>query len=315
MEPARKFFVILKKIRRTPNQQTQVTMHTPKALHILAVVAAAMLTACTGSHRRPTLAVSVEPQRALLQEIVGDKYQVVTLLSNGANPESFDPTIKTRTDVDNADIYFTTGFLPFEKGIAETLNPEVKVADTSAGITPIYGTHSHHHDGEAAEHLHDSNEADPHTWASVRNARTIAANMAREVMAVDPANAEFYRANLARLTSRLDSLDAAITAKMASAASRAFAVWHPSLSYFARDYGLQQLSVGFENKEVSPRQMARVTDEAREHGVRVFFFQADYDSRQAATLNKAMGTRMVTINPLAYDWEAELTKVADELTK
>jgi zinc transport system substrate-binding protein len=100
-----------------------------------------------------------------------------------------------------------------------------------------------------------------------------------------------------------------------TAPSKAFAVWHPSLSYFARDYGLEQISVSFENKEMSPVRLAEVADEARAHNVGVFFFQQDYDSRQAQTLNNAMKTKMITVNPLAYDWDKELSNVVDALAQ
>lgn len=290
-----------------------------------------LLTACGSRQKQPTLVVSVEPQRALLEEIVGDKYDVVTLLSRGANPETFEPSIKMRKTVDDATVYFTTGFLPFEHSLAETLNADTEIVDSSVGIEPIYGTHSHRHEGENHEceehegeqheseshegHHHSALDADPHTWASVKNAKIIAKTMVDKVVEIDPANADTYRQNYEGLVHRLDSLDNAIADKLANIPTRVFAVWHPSLSYFARDYGLTQLSVGFENKEVSPRQIAHIAEEAQEHGVRTFFFQADYDSRQATTLNEAMGTRMLSINPLEYNWEAELTKIADALAE
>ena len=58
-------------------------------------------------------------------------------------------------------------------------------------------------------------------------------------------------------------------------------VWHPSLSYFARDYGLEQISLGTEGKEMSAKSLTEAIDKARDKGVGVFFFQKEYDSRQA----------------------------------
>lgn len=261
-----------------------------------------------GAGSKHLLAVSVEPQRAMLQEIAGDGYEVVTLLANGANPETFEPTMKTRMAIEKADAYFTTGKMPFETATARSLPETVRIVDTSAGIEPVYGTHDHGH-GEVG---HEHGEADPHTWVSVRNARVMAQNMRDALVETDPENADVFTANHARLDARLDSLDKAIGRRL-EGAHKAFAVWHPSLSYFARDYGLKQISVGFENKEMSPKRIAHVRDEARDEGVRVFFFQKEYDSRQAETLNEAIGAKMVTINPMAYDWEQELTKIAEAM--
>ncbi len=264
------------------------------------------LASCSKRPQQPTLTVSVEPQRALLEKIVGDKFEVVTLLTNGANPETFEPTIKSRMAVDNSAVFFKIGNMPFENTIQQSLAETVRVVDCSQGITPIVGTHSHDDDDAAV---------DPHIWASLKNARIIARTMLSAVIDIDAANADYYRANYAALDSTLAATDSIFVARLASAAPRAFAVWHPSLSYFARDYGLQQISVGFENKDMSPKHLAEVTEQAKAANIKVLFFQKEYDSRQAQSLNSVLNARMVTINPLAYDLSHELSNIVDELTR
>ncbi len=112
----------------------------------------------------------------------------------------------------------------------------------------------------------------------------------------------------------MDSIDSVVAGRLGSEGG-AFAVWHPSLSYFARDYGLEQIAVGAESKEVSPRRLKEIIDEARADSVEVFFFQREYDSRQAQTINSAIGSRLVTIDPLSYDWEGQLFLITDELAR
>lgn len=277
-------------------------------------MATALLAGCSGKQAvggEPV--VSVEPQRALLQQIVGDRHQVQALLAKNADPESFEPTMKTRMALDDAPVYFATGLLPFEASLTGSMSRDVRVVKCSEGIDLIYGTHGQSHgDG----HGHEEMSADPHIWASVKNARVMAATMTRAMKELEPENADYYQGNFERLDSRLDSLDRAFTERVNALpdSARAFAIWHPSLTYLARDYGLQQIAVGFENKEMSPAHLARITAEARGHGVRVLFFQAEYDTRQAESLNAALGTRLVTLNPLASDWEAQLNKAIDAIT-
>lgn len=308
-----------------------------KLTHITNIIAVAVLLAlagCSGRTESSGPVVSVEPQRVLLQEIVGDCHTVSTLLSNGANPESFEPTVRTRMAVDAAPVFFATGLLPFENSLRQSLSDKVTVVDCSEGIEKIYGTHGHEHyhgEGEDADHGahgdadhgddHDGHghadlEADPHIWVSVRNARVIARSMLQAMQKLEPENAGYYAKNFERLDARLDSLDKAYSAAFAAlpASQRAFAVWHPSLSYFARDYGLEQIAVGFENKEKSPRHIAGVVEQAKAHGVRVLFYQAETDSRQASTLNDAMGTQMVTLNLMDAGWLDALDKVKQAMT-
>lgn len=265
------------------------------------------LSSCSNKSLAPSLTVSIEPQRALLEKIVGNRYDVVAILSNGANPETFEPTVKARMAVDNSDIFFVIGNMPFESTIKSSLSQKVKVIDCSQGIQPIYGTHSH----DESEHNHAN--IDPHIWASIKNARTIAATMLNAVIEIDPANADFYRHNFAELDSSLIATDKQFEARLADHKG-AFAVWHPSLSYFARDYDLTQIAVGFENKDMSPKHLVEVTKQAQAAGVKVLFFQREFDSRQAQSLNEVLKARMITINPLAYNFINELSEIVDELT-
>ena len=56
-------------------------------------------------------------------------------------------------------------------------------------------------------------------------------------------------------------------------------------------------------------------DMARADSVKVFFFQKEYDSRQARSINDEIGSRMVYINPLDYDIIKQMTLIADELSR
>lgn len=143
----------------------------------------------------------------------------------------------------------------------------------------------------------------------------MAENMASALKEIDPSHSADYDVRLRSLGHRLDSIDNVVKEAVAESPSRSFAVWHPSLSYFARDYGLNQLAVGQESKEMSARQMKDVIDRATDDSIRVFFYQRQYDARQARTISDAIGSRMVTIDPLDYNWDSQIILIADELAK
>lgn len=265
---------------------------------------------CSNTKKEKVLVVSIDPQRALLGEIVGDRFEVVSVLTPGSNPETFEPTMKSRRQIENAVAYFETGHLPFERKLKDSMTKGTATYDTSAGIEPVYGTHDH-----GDNHSHADN-ADPHVWTSVRNARVMARNMYDAVVELDPEGRGYYEQRYKTLDSRLDSLDRAFAARLGSANGEiAFAIWHPSLSYFARDYDLEQIAVGFENKEMPATVLKSVIDEARDDGVKVLFFQKEFDSRQVESLNKELGTQMVEINPMSYDWEKELDRIVSALCR
>lgn len=286
-----------------------------KYIYLLAII---LCLGCGRRESRRLLFVSVEPQRAILEEIVGDKYEVETILTPGMNPETFEPGIKARRKLESATAYFPTGMLPFEQKLATTLGNRLPIVSTTAGIEPVYGTHSHNHGDDGHGHSSEGNkgEADPHVWTSVKNARLMAAEMVDFLKNTDPDNAGFYQANYLKLSNRLDSLDKAFALTLSQPdVQKSFAIWHPSLSYFARDYDLEQIAVGFENKEMPASKLKQIIEEARQDSVKVFFFQQEFDNRQAKTINAEMGTRLVTINPLDYDWEEQLRVVVSELCR
>lgn len=280
------------------------------AITLVAAVGALIATACAGAPSdRPIVTVSIEPQRYLLEQITGDKVQVRSLLTEGANPETYDPSVTHMYNLGNSLGYLRMGNIGFEAALIDKIreaNPDLRIYDTSAGIVPIMGTHSH---GD-----HDHEVIDPHTWSSVKNARIIAANMLKAMKEIDPENRDYYTDNFNRFNHRLDSIDSVLTVRLAPARSTAFMVWHPSLSYFARDYGLTQMVIGnAEHKENSITSLRESIDSARTQGARIFFFQKDFDSRQASAINEQIKADEVSINPLSYAWEDEMIKIADAI--
>lgn len=260
----------------------------------------------TSTQKKPMIAVSIAPLGNLVESICGDDYEITTLLDRGANPETFDPAMSQRAAAEKSDIYFMLDAFPFEKSVAGKREGTV---DVSAGVEHLYGTHSHHH-GEECHH-----EADPHSWTSVRNMKIIARNIGDAIMRTNPEKAEKYKVRLDSVIAVIDSLDNALGTRLKSAHHKAFAIWHPSLGYFARDYGLKQIAVGDESKEISPMRLKEIINKAIADSVEVFFFQKEFDSRQAFSINEQLGARMATIDPLAADWMGQLDMITDELTK
>ncbi|MCH5346404.1 MAG: zinc ABC transporter substrate-binding protein [Muribaculaceae bacterium] len=289
-------------------------------VRLMALLLPAIVLSACGEGRRvdskPVVTVSLAPQKYFLDEIAGDRLDVKCLLESGGNPESYEPSVANMRDLEESILYFRAGNMAFEDRLLERIgevNPSLKVVDTSAGIDLIEGAHvnggmAHRHAAPAA-----SDDVDPHTWSSVKNARVIARNMRDALVEADPAGAETYNANYQRFDARLDSMDRAIAERLKPVEGEYFLVWHPSLSYFARDYGLNQIAVGHSTKESSIPNLQSSIDAGRKHGAKVFFFQKEMDSRQAEAVNAQIGLRRVDINPLDADWEADINKIVDAI--
>ena len=286
----------------------------PLLILIIALVGTACSKRPAANGNKTVYAVSIEPQRWLLEQLVDPEAEIVTMLTPGSNPETFELPLSRRALADNAAAFFATGALPFEEALSKSSS--AMFVNTSEGIVPIYGTHDHahgHDHGECPQEHGHAGAPDPHFWTSLSGAATMAGNMTAALAQISPDSAGIYSARLSSLLERLDSLNVTLAAELAAAPSRTFAVWHPSLSYFARDYGLEQLAVGQESKEMSARQARNIIDRAKADSVYVFFFQKEFDARQAEAINSEIGSRLVTIDPLDYNLDKQLQIVSDAI--
>ena len=275
------------------------------ALGVLAAVATSCGSEGAGGDK-PVVTVSLPPQEYILGQIVGDAYTIRCLLTSESDPESYEPSVGDLRDAERSAALMVMGNIGFEKELAAKIrdaNPQLPVIDCSEGIEPVTGTHGR-------------GEADPHTWVSVRNVRTIAENMRDAMIAVDPGRRELFEANCARFVARVDSIDSAIAARLAPAKGSAFLVWHPSLSYFARDYGLPQIAIGgHEHKEPSIPELKERIDRAAASGARVMFLERGADRRNALSVADALSVEYLEIAPMAADWLGQLEAAADSLAK
>ena len=137
--------------------------------------------------------------------------------------------------------------------------------------------------------------------------------MLRGMKEVDADNAAYYTRNFITLSHKLDSLDLMLTEKLAPVCGGSFIVWHPSLSYFARDYGIEQIAFNVENKETSPVRLRSQLDYARSRRVGAFIVPAGIDKDKVAVVATGLGLEPVSVNLMSADWERQMFSVIDAL--
>ena len=259
------------------------------------------------------LSVTIEPQRYFLENIVGDSYKINTIVPAGVSPETYEPTPAMMMNLGKSAIYFKVGFLGFENVWAENLaknNPDVKIVNCSEGIDLIYGEHHHHTSDKPDKGEGHALFPDPHVWTSPKTARIFSENMYKALVEYDSLREEFYRQNFLALVQQIDRTDSIITRLLMDIPSRSFIIYHPALSYLARDYALRQYSIELEGKNPSPAQMKALIDTARKEGIEVVFVQQGFDMKNAAVIANEIGAKVYRINPLAYEWDKEMIRIA-----
>lgn len=255
----------------------------------------------------PKLTVSIEPLRYVVASIAGDRFEVETIMPQGASPETYEPTPRQMVGLADSRLVFRAGNLGFEGTKLPTLaaNAGTQLVDLGTGITPLRD--SHHHDGATGE------SADPHTWMAPANLKVMARNACTALSRVDTAGAAYYRQRLALFEARMDSVDSQLAALLHPAKQRAFIIYHPALGYFARAYGLQQLAVEHDGKEPSAAYVRQLADQGRALHIKTVFISEEHSGEGARRLAETLGARVVSINPLAYDVCAQMLHIARTL--
>ncbi|MDR1203840.1 MAG: zinc ABC transporter substrate-binding protein [Tannerellaceae bacterium] len=273
------------------------------------------LTGCNNKQENEKIiSVTIEPQRYFAERIGGDRFTVHTVVPAGQSPETYDPTPQQMIQVSKSLAYLRIGYIGFEQAWMQNIqenNPEMNVFDLSEGIDLILEVeeeaNGHHH------HRHHPGGVDPHIWNSIHGAKMIAQNTLNAFLALDKEHADDYRQNYDRLMEDINQTGDELSEWLSPLSNRTFIIYHPALTYFAEEFNLTQLCIEMEGKEPSPAQLKELVETAREHQAKVVFIQQEFDQKNAELIARETGCRLVTINPLSYDWSKEMIHLAKSL--
>lgn len=283
-------------------------------MRILSILSILMiLCGCSSGHKdeRSAIAVSFEPQAWLIEQIAGDEFDIITLLPAGSDPESYQPSISTMRGLGNSDVFFSLGTQGFEKSLSDNISsnfPDLKIIDCTNGIKKIYGSHGH--SGHAAN---DSEEFDPHMLSSIRNSIAIAKNMTGALIELYPDKAGKFIERSNNLISKLQVMDYSISSM--NLKDKPVVIRHPSLSYFARDYGIRQISLQEDGKETSPLQLKRRLEEIKNSNPTVFVSEREHGSSSDEDVAKQLGINLIQVSLNSSDWLGDLMRLSNEINR
>lgn len=273
-------------------------------------LAAVLFAACGGAPKTPdgdVFVVTIEPLKWLIDNIIGDDFEVTVLVPPGASPETFEPTPVQVRAAENARFVFATGLVEFERELVDRLPHSERIVDLSVGVQLIDSEHVHEHNEHYAG-------ADPHIWMSPRALLKMASTAYEKIHAAYPDSAS-YTASYARLKERLTALDCRIATEIRDAKTpKSFLIFHPGLTYFARDYGLTQIALEVDGKDLTVRQLRETIELARAEKIDKIFYQREFPQSLVEVTARELGARVVEIDILGYDVEGNLLNVSDLIT-
>ena len=124
-----------------------------------------------------------------------------------------------------------------------------------------------------------------------------------------------YEARYDALCQKLLDLDEEVGEMCRYATNQYFIIYHPALTYLARDYALQQVAIENEGKEASAKRLAEIIDNARRDGIKRVFYQSEFPRSSVEVVCEDIGAEAVEINPLAEDIVGNIRDIAILITE
>lgn len=292
-----------------------------------------------GSAPKPSVYVSILPQRYFLERVAGDLVDVKVLVPPGKSPATYEPTPTQVMRLGEADIFFTIG-VPFERAFLPSIEESLKnlvIVPTHAPIDrrPIEA-HTHEdehgedeHEGEEEEEHHDEEHEgeghseedhageeampDPHIWMSPKLVKIQAREMKEALSEEFPEYSGSFEEGYSAFTEDLTELQEYLKKVLAPHRGETLFVYHPAFGYFAEEFGLHQVAIETGGKEPTPKQLEEVINHAREEGVKVIFVQPEFPLAGAEAVAKAIGGAVVPVAPLAPNYLENLRNLAQNI--
>lgn len=262
-----------------------------------------LLVSCSSkkNNQERIINVTIEPERFLAEAIAGDKYTVNTIVPKGSNPEIYEPSPEQLVKLSEGSIYLRIGQIGFEQIWMDRIRqnaPDMRIYDLSEGIIrPEKGKY-----------------VDPHIWTSVKNMRIMAQHLVEILAKEDPENGEYYRKRAAALTAELKKMDVAFGNQLKSVPNRSFLIYHPTLTYFAKDYNLDQIAIEKEDKEPTPFTVKETINECKRKHVRLILLQKEFDIKNTQMIARQLDAQIVQFDPLAYNWPETMRQVVNAIS-
>jgi zinc transport system substrate-binding protein len=280
------------------------------------IIAACSRQETTGQkHSAPLIAVSIPPQAWFVSRIAGENVRITILAGQGQNPHNYEPSPRQLHELGEAGAWILSG-TEFEISLRPkiaALFSGLRIVDGTEGVE--FRTPEDHDDDEGEHDDHSHIEIDRHTWLGLNPAKILAAHIRDTISQIDPANAAYYSRQYNELVSEIEDEFDRLRIELAPLKGRSVFVYHPSFGYFLDEFEIVQEAVETGGKEPGPRELNHLIDRIRQERAAAIFVQAQFPVNAARTVAAATGAELISMDPLAADWLANIRLMGEALKK
>lgn len=231
----------------------------------------------------------------------GDKVNVTNLTLPGQEPHDLELTPQQITSLEEADlVVYLKGFQPAVDKAVEQSGAKNKL-DLSQVIQLRPAAADHDHDSEAGEtEDHNHGTTDPHFWLDPTLEAKAVSAIADELSKIDAQNKSTYETNAKNVTNDLTALDEEYKSGLKNCQVKTIITTHAAFGYLTERYGLEQIGISglSPNEQPSPARIAKVQEEAKEHGVTTIFFETLTSDEVAKAIAGDLALKTAVLDPI-----------------
>lgn len=256
------------------------------------------------------IVASSKPAHTLVAMVVGNTGNARVLIDGTASPHTYQMRPSDAKAVGSAAVFvrISEGLEPFTGRLAKSLPKGARMVTLAAapglatypkrtGATFEVAKHGGH--GHSHGHKHSAEKDDPHIWLDPANAKVLLSYLAAELGQVSPANAASYKANAEAAAKRIDALHADLVRELALVAGKPFVVFHDSLQYLERRYGLTAAGSVVMSPEVQPgaKRLTELRGKVIKLGAVCVFAEPQFESKLVASVTHGSAARAGMLDP------------------
>ncbi len=254
----------------------------------------------------PNVATDIAPVQSLVARVMGDLGTPSVIVRPGASPHGYAMRPSEAGSLQNADAVFWIGsaLTPWLEGAITSLAPHASVTQ----LLEASGTHvlTFRTGAEFGPHDHEGDDhggQDPHAWLDPRNAQVWLDVIAKRLGALDPENAQAYRANAEAGRAAIAALEAELEQTLAPIRDVPYVVFHDALHYFEDRFKLAAVgAIALSDaSDPGPARVAEVRRIVQGKGVRCVLSEPAFNPSLVRTVVEGSDARTALVDPMGSD--------------
>lgn len=245
-----------------------------------------------------SVAVTSFPLYEISNRLIGQEIKVNKLIPFGVETHTYMPSVKTMTEMSDADLFIFNGL-----GIEPWIKKEYPNAIDMSQFIQLNEIDEDHED----EHHHGQEGVDPHYWLDIDNMVRMTTVLSERFSTSFPEYKLLIEKNAQNYIAQLKVLQDEYAKALSLCTRHEIVVNHNAFGYLAKKYNFSVHSVtGLSpDEQVSAKKMKEITDLVREEGIKTVFFESFISPKVSQTISKETGAQVQSLQPLANVTEEE----------